>query len=154
MKNTEFSIRLKTLMANKSLKIRDVARMMNCSGPTVSSWRGGKLPPPETQKRLADVLGVPTEYLAFGIGEDSVFSNTRERRSETGVRKSIESHISSLLNDAEKIPGCLEHMYIELLLKFPSGVYSSLLRDIESRPADFGCARCESGHDAPEAPTA
>ncbi|MBO6102246.1 MAG: helix-turn-helix transcriptional regulator, partial [Opitutales bacterium] len=81
MKDEAFSVRLKTLMARKSLKIGELAKIMKCSKPAVSAWRGGKIPPsPDTQKRLAAALGVGVETLVFGInfgggGECPIFSN-------------------------------------------------------------------------------
>ena len=124
MKNTEFSIRLKTLMTKKSLKIKDLADAMNCSTPTVSAWRSGTIPSSiQTQRNLAKVLGVDVEDLIYGTRSELIFSNSLNKLE---LRERICDRVKEILDDAESGTGGLEHFYIELLMRFPREVYKNL----------------------------
>ncbi len=124
MKNTEFSIRLKTLMTKKSLKIKDLADAMNCSTPTVSAWRSGTIPSSiQTQRNLAKVLGVDVEDLIYGTRSELIFSNSLNKLE---LRERICDRVKEILDDAESVSGGLEHFYIELLMRFPREVYKNL----------------------------
>lgn len=124
MKNTEFSIRLKTLMMKKSLKIKDLADAMNCSTPTVSAWRSGTIPSSiQTQRNLAKVLGVDVEDLIYGTRSELIFSNSLNKLE---LRERICDRVKEILDDAESVSGGLEHFYIELLMRFPREIYKNL----------------------------
>ncbi len=124
MKNTEFSIRLKTLMTKKSLKIKDLADAMNCSTPTVSAWRSGTIPSSiQTQRNLAKVLGVDVEDLIYGTRSELIFSNSLNKPE---LRERICDRVKEILDDAESVSGGLEHFYIELLMRFPREIYKNL----------------------------
>ncbi len=124
MKNTEFSIRLKTLMTKKSLKIKDLADAMNCSTPTVSAWRSGTIPSSiQTQRNLAKVLGVDVEDLIYGTRSELIFSNSLNKLE---LRERICDRVKEILDDAESVSGGLEHFYIELLMRFPREIYKNL----------------------------
>lgn len=126
MKNTEFSIRLKTLMAKKSLKIRDLAEAMNCSMPTVSAWRSGTIPTSiKTQQNLARILDVDVEGLIYGGKSELVFSNSKCPNAPE-LREKINNRVKQILDDAEGVSGGLEHFYLELLIRFPHEIYKNL----------------------------
>lgn len=126
MKNREFSIRLKTLMAKKSLSIRELASAMNCSLPTISAWRSGTIPSSiKTQYQLAKVLSIDVETLIYGRSGDMVFSNIKES-SNVELREKIKKRVSQILDDAENVSGGLEHFYLELSLRFPREIYKKL----------------------------
>lgn len=126
MKNTEFAIRLKTLMTKKSLKIKDLAEAMNCSTPTVSAWRSGTIPSSiQTQQNLARILDVDVEDLIYGTRNDLIFSNCGSTN-KLEMRERIYERVRQILDDAESVSGGLEHFYIELLIRFPRETYKNL----------------------------
>lgn len=140
MKDKLFATRLKTLMARKSLNISELSNLMGCSKPTISSWRSGTIPYSlDIQKKLATILEVEVEVLIYGkesniyldAPKETIFSNelnSKEEKLNTQhrkLRKQIESYFNQILDEAEETPFALEHLYIELKIRFPKNIYKT-----------------------------
>lgn len=112
-------------MAQKSLKINDLAKKMKCSAPTISSWRSGTIPSAmETQRLLAKVLDINVEELIYGKNKAAVFSNSKNF-ADKALRLKITKKVEQILDDAESVEGGLEHFYMELALRFPQEIYKN-----------------------------
>lgn len=127
MKNPRFAERIKRLMFENGLKARDLSKLMGCPEATVNSWRSGVIPAWEKHEKLAQIMGVSPSFLVFGGDESDgpVFCNCAQPQNQN-LREGIERHIRGILDEAENCPGALEHMYIEMLLRFPRKMYKNI----------------------------
>lgn len=62
--------RIRDLREDQDLKQEDIAKLLNCTQACYSNYENGKRDiPSETLSKLADILGVSTDYL---LGRTSV----------------------------------------------------------------------------------
>lgn len=67
---SSFSERFKRARERAGLSVADIAARCGVSGQAVYNWENGSAPrSADRMKKLADVLGVPQSWLAFGQGE-------------------------------------------------------------------------------------
>lgn len=66
---TNFSDRFKQARLNAGVSIASIAKDMGISAQSVYGWAEGSIPKAERIERLADLLGVSLQWLAFGEGD-------------------------------------------------------------------------------------
>jgi transcriptional regulator with XRE-family HTH domain len=96
-----FSERLKRLTGRQGLKQKAIATALGEGSSTVGQWfRGKNFPGPSVEYRLADLLGVPRDWLIEGKvekGENEVMTMTlRDEESKYQARLISIAHLESL----------------------------------------------------------
>lgn len=125
-----FAKRFRTLMSNRNLKLKDIAKASGSALSTVSTWKRGQIPKSQSRvDALCKIFNVSGEYLYNGtrIDGEPVFSNEKENcifQLHSQKRMKIEAYFEKLANAAEKIEGGLEHLHYELLNKIPLETYA------------------------------
>ena len=124
MKNTKFAKRIKFLMSEKNLKTRQLAALMQCPETTINAWKSGVVPKWEKLAKLAKILDTNIPSLIQDEDENlPIFSNSNPTHE---LQQKIKTHLAKIINDAQKIPGGLEHLHLELLIRFPLNHYKNL----------------------------
>ncbi|WP_279005947.1 helix-turn-helix domain-containing protein, partial [Sutterella wadsworthensis] len=66
---SNFANRFKQARINAGVSIASIAKEMGISVQSVYGWAEGSIPKAERIERLAELLGVSLQWLAFGEGE-------------------------------------------------------------------------------------
>ena len=87
----KFAAKIRTLMGNQNVGLKDIAKATGCAVSTASTWRRGRIPrSPDVINKLAKCLGVDAEELLDGNTSGViVFSNSHTPENEA-ERKCIE----------------------------------------------------------------
>ena len=122
--DAEFAKRLRTLMGNRDMKLKDLARATGNAVSTVSTWKRGRVPRKKSSvSKLAFALQVSADDLVNGDkGSQPIFSNEREDKilgSPAPKISEIEEYIENLVKAAKTSECGLEHLLFELKTKIP-----------------------------------
>lgn len=136
----EFAMRLKILMLEQGIKTPALAKKIKCSVATINLWRSGHaLPSPKNTEKIADALNSSSCFLLFGHTDGApkenrnasknIFSNGKTRQDKAAkkdkIKSAINEHIKKLIDEADQKPLALEHLFMELNIRLPQGIYST-----------------------------
>lgn len=100
-----FGERLKLALQNKNMKQSVLAYRLNVDRSYITNWINGKYnPTPETQERIANILGVSRGWLlGFEEKPQHTFISYAPEREELGLRKDIANRMRKLENAPEAL---------------------------------------------------
>jgi len=127
--DAEFAKRFRTLLGNRNLKLRDIAKATGCAVSTASTWKRGRKPKNEiVLDKLCKIFDVSLPYLLLGKKDTAeyIFANEAEDalyQASSASANEIREYVESLISAAQKCEGGLEHLRFELRRKIPLTTY-------------------------------